>query len=255
MPFEAALIVAFLVVFTALFIVIAMFGNRQLRAREEELTQAASTRGWTFEKLREGGYRVYRFRGTTEGIPWQAESAVLTAGSSNKGQRRRHIARWHGEWSPGINAPIVAMGVPKGKEQIGKAIATGDGLFARLAQQAAGFAFDKALDVYFGKEVGDEIDARTLTHIGSAAVPGFIVMAGNVDEANRVLQEGLQKALLDASNDRANVLSEEDRPYVLVRSRGISLARAEQLRNIADVERFVHAGVGLTRAFRFGRRV
>jgi hypothetical protein len=33
----------------------------------------------------------------------------------------------------------------------------------------------------------------------------------------------------------------------------ISLARMEQIRQIDELEQFIKAGVGLTRAFRFGR--
>jgi hypothetical protein len=201
--------------------------------------------------VHEHGYRVYRYTGTTDGVAWVAESARFTAGGNNR-SKRRHVARWHGKWSPGVSAPIVAMGVPRGKEELGKGIATGDGFFARLAQQAVGFAFDKALDVYFGKEIGDQVDARQLKRVERAAVPGFIVMAGDVDEASRVLSEGLQNALIAATNDAANVLSDNDRPYVMIRPEGISLARMEQFRDIKELEQFIQAGLSLKRAFRFG---
>ena len=209
-------------------------------------------RGWTFSKRLHRGYRIYTFKGTTAGVAWEAESAKV-ASSSNQHNRRQNIARWHGQWSPGVNAPIVALGVPKGKEVMGQGVAQGDGVFAKLAQQAMGFAFDKALDVYFGKEIGDEIDAAALRRVESARVPGFIVMAANIDEASRILSEGLERALVEATSEKGNVLSETNRPYVLVRPQGISLARMDEFRGVDELERFVQSGIGLTRAFRFGR--
>ncbi len=58
------------------------------------------------------------------------------------------------------------------------------------------------------------------------------------------------------ANDRGTaftILSEDDRPWVLVRPQGVSLARMEQIRQIDELEQFINAGIGLTRAFRFGR--
>ena len=251
MSFEASLFVAVFVIFTSAILLLARFAKGRIQAKEDDMKQAASARGWTFEKLHDRGYRIYRFTGTTDGVPWVAESAQLVAGGNSRRQRR-HVGRWHGRWSPGVSTPIVAMGVPKGKEVPSLTIGEGAGFFARMAQKAVGFAFDKAIDVYFGHEIGKEVDAGTLRRVDTD-VPGFIVMAGNVDEAKRILAEGLQRALAAATNETTNVLSETDRPYVLLRPQGISLARMEMFRDIAELDRFIQAGVGLTRGFRFGR--
>lgn len=253
MSFTAAIIVAFLAIFVSAIVLLARFAKGRIQAKEEEIKDAATTRGWTFEKLHERGYRTYRFKGATDGVAWEAESLQLVAGG-NRHQRRRHIARWHGKWSPGVNGPIVCLGVPKGKEVMTRAFAQGDGFFARMAVKAAGFAFDKAVDVYFGKEIGDQIDAGAMRRVETPAVPGFIVMAADVDEGSRILSEGLQRALSDATSEPNNVLAENDRPYVLVRQQGISLARMEQFRDVKELDQFIHAGIALTRAFRFGRR-
>lgn len=252
MSLQAALIVASFVIFVSAILLFARFAKGRIQAREEEIKHAATTRGWTFEKLHERGYRIYRFKGTTDGVPWEAESAVLVAGGNSR-QKRRHVARWHGTWSPGVNGPIVCLGVPKGKEAMTTSFAQGDGFFARMAVKAAGFAFDKAIDAYFGKEIGDQIGA--MRRVETPAVPGFIVMAANVDEGSRILSEGLQRSLIDGSSEPNNVLGENhDRPYVLVRPHSVSLARMEQFRDVKELEQFIHAGIGLTRAFRFGRR-
>ena len=253
MSSDAATLVAIFIIFTSVIILLSRFSKGRRQAKEDELRKAALLRGWAFDSKMDRGYRIYRFSGTTDGVAWEAESAKLVAGG-NKRQRRRHIARWHGKWSPGVSAPIVAMGVPKGKEVMTHKIAQGDGFFARMAQKAAGYALDMGIDIYFGKEIGNEIDASTLKHVESPSVPGYIFMAGNPDEARRILAEGLQQSLTDATNDKNSVLSHEDRPYLLLRPHSISLARMEQIRDVGELEQFVKAGVALTRAFRFGRR-
>lgn len=251
MPFEISIVIATLIIVTSLVAVMAMFARRSAKAREDELRAAASTRGWTFAVAHEGGYRVQRWTGTTDGVPWTAEFLHRGGG---KNHQRRDIARWHGAFSPGITGAIVAMGVPKGKEKLGTAIAEGDGFFARMAQKAAGFAFDKAIDLYFGEEPGKQVDAGALHRADAEKMPGFIVMAANKDEGVRVLSEGLQQTLVEASNDQASVFSNDDRPWVLLRPASISLARMQRYRDVAELERFIRAGVALTRSFKFGHR-
>jgi hypothetical protein len=254
MSSETATFLALFIIATSVIIVLTRFSKGRSQEKEEELRKSVMLRGWTFDSRLDGGYRIHRFTGTTDGVSWEAESAKLVAGG-NRRERRRHMARWHGKWSPGVSAPIVGMGVPKGKEVLGTTIAGGDGFFARMAQKAAGLMFDKAIDVYFGKEIGEQIDAEELRRVENVSVPGFILMAKDVQEGSRILTEGLQRALVDATNDRNNVLADEDRPWLLVRAQGISLARMEQFRDAGELERFIKAGVGLTRSFRFGRPV
>lgn len=253
MSFELAIILAIFIIIVTIFVMGAIFGSRKQREQEEELQRASSARGWKFERVHEKGYRIHRWTGTTDGIAWTAESLRHTAGG-NKQARRRHIARWQGTFNPGINAPIVCMGLPKGKEVLGTTLAEGDGFFAKMAQKAAGFAFDKAIDVYFGDGPGKEVDAGAMRRADTQNIPGFIVMAIDKDEGARVLAQGFERALLDAVKDQASVLSEEDRPWILLRPHAVSLARMEQLRDAAEIERFIRAGVALTRAFKFGHR-
>lgn len=252
MTVEAALITAGAILVVTISGLIIFVSLRQQKAKEEELQRAASARGWKFETANERGYRVHRWTGTTDGVSWVAESLKPTAGG-DKQRRRRHIARWHGNWSPGINGAIVAMGLPRSKEKLGKSIADGDGFFAHLARKAAGFAFDKALDVYFGQEAGTQVDAGTMRRVDTT-IPGFIVMADQKDEGMRILQQGLENALRTAADDKSSVLSDKNRPWILLRPKAVSLARMKLFRDINELEEFVRAGVALTRIFTFGRR-
>ena len=252
MPFEAALVFAGVILVVTFVALVVFVTSKRQKAREEEMQRAASARGWKFESKNEKGYRVHRWTGTTEGVAWTAESLTQRGGSDSRQQRRRHIGRWHGVWKPGISGAIVAIGLPKGKEELGHTIAAGDGFVARLAQKAAGFALDKAIDVYFGDAPGKEVDAGAM-HRVEAKTPGFVVMAANKDEGARVLQQGLEQALVAAAGDKSSVLSDEKRPWILLRPHAVSLARTERFRDVNDLEAFIRAGVGLTRTSKFGR--
>lgn len=255
MSSDLAVFLVFITLFTAVIVVFAILQGRRQSAHEEELRRGASARGWKFESLKEGGYKVQRFHGDTDGVEWMAESLQFMTGGQNKHRRKRRIARWHGRWSPGLNAPIVCLGLPKGAEAPAfPALAEqGEGFLARMVQKAAGFAFDMALDELFGDEAGAQVDARTLRPV-DVQLPGFIVMAANDDEAKRALSEGLERALGDAPKQPGSLLAEDSRPSVLIQPKGISLARMERIRTINELEQFIQAGTSLTRAFKFGRR-
>jgi hypothetical protein len=255
MATDLVVFLVFCAVFTAAIVVVAVLQGRKLAAHEEELARGASARGWKVESQKQGVYKVQRFHGDTDGVEWAAESLQRVSGSRASRHNRQKIARWHGRWSPGVNAAIVCLGLPKGAEapEFPKTPEEGDGFLARMVQKAAGFAFDKVLDELFGDEAGAGVDARKLRPV-DIDLPGFVVMAENEEEARRVLSDGLERALRAGSNEPGSVLAQDNRPSVLIRSKGISLARTEQLQSINELEQFIKAGVGLTRAFKFGRR-
>jgi hypothetical protein len=252
MSFQAALILSFIILITTVVGMTALITSRRQAAKEEEMKREASARGWQFETRREKGYRIHRWTGTTEGVSWVAESLVQAAGGKGRQERRRHIARWHGNWSPGINGAIVAMGLPKGTDKLETTIAAGESWVAKLAQKAVGFALDKAIDVYFGDGPGKEVDAGAMHRI-ETKIPGFVVMAADKDEGARVLAQGLEKALADATNDKASVMSNEQRPWILLRPHAVSLARMERFRDVNEIEGFIRAGMALTRTSKFSR--
>jgi len=60
-----------------------------MQAKEDELRKSALLRGWTFDAKPDGGYRIHRFSGITDGVAWEAGSAKLVA-------RRQRAHRRHG---------------------------------------------------------------------------------------------------------------------------------------------------------------
>jgi hypothetical protein len=110
------------------------------------------------------------------------------------------------------------------------------------------------IDAHFGKDLGDQVDAETLHRVDSTKIPGYVVLAADKEEGTRVLSQGLDAALSGAVSDKASLLSNDNRPWILIRPNGISLARLERIRDLDELDAFTRAGVGLTRAFTFGRR-
>jgi len=250
MTVEAAIIAAVLILSLSFFGLIAFIFSRRQAAKDEALQQAAAARGWRLEVTSEKGYRIERWTGTTGGISWVAESAVKGAGS--KQHRKRDVGRWHGAYSPGISGAVIILGLPRGREALGTAVPDGEGFFARMAQKAAGFALDKAVDGLFGDVAGKEVDAAAMHRIESE-LPGYVVMATDKSEGARVMQQGLEKLLQQSTSSSQSALSAQDRPSILLRPAAISIARTERFRDINELEGFVKAGVALPRAFKFGR--
>ena len=251
MPVQFAILVAVFIVSASLIGIVVLIASRRRAAQEDEFKRVASARGWRFESALEKGYRVHRWSGTTDGVQWIAESLRQSGGK--KSRRRRQIARWHGVWSPGISGAIVAMGVSTDEEDL-TTLAAGDGFIATLSKKVAGFAFDQAIDAYFGDGPGKEVDAGALHRIVTKT-PGFVIMSADKDEGTRVLQQGLERTLVEASQDKDSVLSAEDRPWILLRPTAISIARMERFRDVNELESFTRAGVALTRTSKFGRPI
>jgi hypothetical protein len=252
MTFESALPLAFIIVTASLVGLLIFLSARRRAAEEEELRQAASARGWQFEAVTEQGYFVRRWHGTTDGIAWTAES--LRSIRRGKGRhRRRRAARWRTAASIGVNTPILCLGVPAGKEVPDLAVAQGNSWLAQMAQKLAGTALDMAVDMYFGIALGREVDAGALRKVPDVAIPGYILMAGDPDEAGRALARGLKNALADATGDRSSVLSETDRPWILITPSAVAVGRMEGFATTAELEAFVAAGIRLTRSATFGR--
>ena len=250
MSSSVAVAIATFIIATAGFALLMLTASRRRAAKEEEFERAASTRGWKFESPADRGYRVHRWSGTTDGVSWRAESLHYTSG--NRRQRRPNIARWHTDAGPGINAPLLCMAVPKGKEPPSSGTTSSDSFLGRMAQKAVGLAFDKAVDAYFGVELGMQVDAGSM-HRVETRLPGFVVMAANKDEGARLLAHGLEQSLTTGTHDPTSIFSNEDRPWILFRPGGVSLARMEHFRDLDEIDGFVRAGIALTRSGKFGR--
>lgn len=68
MPVETALAIASALIVASIIGLVAVVASRRRAAQDEEMRQAASTRGWRFESVTKGGFRVHRWRGTTDGV-------------------------------------------------------------------------------------------------------------------------------------------------------------------------------------------
>jgi hypothetical protein len=246
MTFETAIVISVFILGAGIVAMIVVIAGRRAAANEEEMRRQSSMRGWTYERVREGRARVRRWRGATDGVAWIAESVAQLKGSHGKhASERRMVARWRSAASHGPAAPILCIALNTGAESATFAAAQGDGWLAQMAQKAIGFAFDKAVDTYFGLEIGGKVDAAALRRVEGTQIPGFVIMAADTEAASRLLFQGLSKALTDMPADA--------RPWVLFWSGGVALARMEHIRAVDQIERLARAGVALTRVPTFGR--
>lgn len=247
MPFDAALVIALSIISASIIALLVVVASRRRAAQEEDLRQAASSRGWQFESTHGRGYRIRRWRGTTDGIAWTIESVRKVSGKSER-HNRRHITRWHTPTELGAASPIFCVGMSPGKEVPSFDMAKGDGWIAQMAQKASGFALDKSVDVLFGDEAGRAVDAGTFKRVETEMLPGFVVMAADPGEAARLLFQGLKAALAEIAGG-----ADEERPSVLIYKQGIAMARMQQIAAPNDLETLVRHGLRLTRASTFGR--
>ena len=61
--------------------------------------------------------------------------------------------------------------------------------------------------------------------VNDDSIPGYVVMAADVDAATRVLFQGLSAALTTRRRSQSSILSEKDRPWILLWNKGV-VARA-----------------------------
>lgn len=73
-------------------------------------------------------------------------------------------------------------------------------------------------------------------------------MAADPEAATRLLFQGLSAVITSATANSSSILSESDRPWILLSNKSIALARMEHTASTEQIERFVRAGVALVRA-------
>ncbi|MGE0462259.1 MAG: hypothetical protein AB7Q16_12890 [Vicinamibacterales bacterium] len=246
MSFELAVVISFFLLALVGAAAVVRLERAARERREEAMRSEASARGWQFEAADDGIFRLWRWRGVTDAIAWTAE---YRRGRHRKGttHARTHRFVWWADTLRGPASPVLFIGVPRGGEPPAFAVAPGGGgLVARMARKAAGFAFDQAVDVYFGTEAGSQVDAGAMKRIESGTPSGFIVMAADPAEGVRLLLSGWSDALSTQVRDAQSALSDPKRPWVLLLPRRVSLARMSEV-TAADVGRFARAGAALVK--------
>jgi hypothetical protein len=243
MSFDAALIVSVVLLMATFVAVISVVRSRFTAARDEEMKQQSSMRGWSYESKQENRFRLRRWKGITDGVEWTAESRQKQGGH---GHQSIHQSRWLATAVRGPDKPILCMGVPAGKEAPTVHVATGDSWVAKLAQQAVGFAFDQAVDAYFGDDIGKGVDAKELKPVPGATVPGYTIMAADPDAASHILSQGLTRVL--TASPLPDVKYQRNKTtWVLLWKGGIAVGRTEVIVSIDDVERLARLGSAVAR--------
>ncbi len=213
--------------------------------REDSMRAAALAQGWSFDSQDSGPMAVTRWQGTTEGTRWTLE---YRRSRSTRRTRHAHTHRavWWADTFRGPTSPVLFIGVEAGQENPFMKLEGSVGMLATMAQKAAGFALDKALDAHFGEEAGRQVDARLLKPLEAAGLQGFLVMAVDVPQAVWMLGDGWQKPLQTLAQTSGG--NAADRPWVLVLPRRVYMARAAPVRTEQDAQAMVNEGLALMAA-------
>jgi hypothetical protein len=242
MTVEAALIISGVILIVTVVVIGAVVANRRRAARDEEMTRQAKMRGWSFEVLKEGGYDIQRWKGNTNGVEWVAESRFMRGRRSHGSVR---AATWRATSARGPEAPILCLSMASGQQAHMVKMAQGDGLLANLAKKAAGYAFDKVLDLYFGETIGNEVDASVLKPVPGTPPQGFMVMAQDVDAAARILFQGLSRAL--AAEPQGEDAGMHKNTWVLLWKNGVALGQSSMIDSIEEIDRLSRLGFAIAR--------
>ncbi|MEZ5287186.1 MAG: hypothetical protein R2712_20775 [Vicinamibacterales bacterium] len=245
-PATAAFFIGVAGVMGATVMLLTRLSTRQQQEEDAHFRREAQDRGWTFQTDREAAFRIRRWTGVTDGIRWTAESWRAPSRRRNRARFEQRM-RWWADTLRGPAKPVLFMGVPAGAETPSFTVADGEGLLSRLAQKAAGLAFDAAVDRYFGREDGALVDAGALRKVEGMAPPGYIVMAGDPSEGTRILFAGMNHAMIAARGDLAPADPEDALAWVLLLPRRVSIARMEAIRTTAELERVARAGAALVK--------
>lgn len=223
-------------------VVLVRRSGQQRQQTEDSMRSAASAQGWSFDSQDSGPMTVMRWQGTTEGTRWTLE---YRRSRSTRRTRHAHTHRavWWADTFRGPASPVLFIGVQTGQENPFMKLEGNEGMLATMAQKAAGFALDKALDVHFGEEAGRQVDARLLKPVQAAGLTGFMVMAADEQQAMWMLGEG-GPMWLDALASEAPGQGNH-RPWVLALPRRVLLARSTPIRTEDDVRAMVREGLSL----------
>jgi hypothetical protein len=240
--------IGFLVVFIVVARLLWRANKRKVEELADRLKPEASTRGWQVStELRSNNVRVIRWSGREFDIQWIGEDLYRKRGQRPHNQVME-VTRWHTVDRRGPAGTIFLMGVPEGT-QLPK-VQEVNGVFESLALKAAFFALDKGLDLYFGDEVGKEIDASTLERVEEVEplLKGYAVFAERTHEAADVIRNGVHKAIAETIDAGLESMQGYRRPWILIWKRGVVIARMGATRTAAELEPVVRAGIAITRA-------
>lgn len=238
---------AFVVIFV-LARVIQKRNKRQTEQMADRLKPEASARGWQVTtELRSDNIRVIRWSGRDFDIQWIGEDWFRKRGQRSN-QQVLEVTRWQTVDRRGTAGVIFLMGMPEGAQA--PKVQAVEGFLQSLALKAAFFALDKGLDMYFGEEIGREIDAGTLQRVEEVEplVSGYAVFAENVHEAANTIRGGVDKVIAATIERGPESIRGDRRPWILIWKRGVVIARVGATRSAAELEPFVKAGLALSRA-------
>lgn len=207
--------------------------------RESNISQQAAARGWQTEAVDEGGDRVMRYRGSTDGVAWTAEAR---RSQDQRRDTRPQLARWQAA-ARGPASPVLIL---REGSDMTRVVAATSGELGSLVAGLAQMGMDKGIDKLFGAEAGRAVDGAKLERVAGVNLPHFLVLAHDSAEAVRIMKAGVGDAVASVARQSGSVLSESDAPALLLTPVGVYLGRRTALPP-DDVQRFAQAGTAIVR--------
>ena len=191
---------------------------------------------------------MHRWTGSTDGVGWVAESVSNVSGGNTRDRqhnRRRHVARWHGDFESRHQRRNRCDGCAQGQggtRAHDRRRQTDSSRSSRRRPRASRSTGRLTSTLVRGRASG-WMRAPCIASTRRRPVSSSWPTARR--KARESLQQGLERALVDAAADKNSVLSDEDRPWILLQPGAVRLARMERFRDINELEAFVRAGVSV----------
>jgi hypothetical protein len=228
------------------------WNNRQQAAkRAPERMAAAAARGWSYEQEQTLLFEIGRWRGSTSGIDWVAETARSgTQRSRLDGAAQGSatlVTRWYTQQRMPVSGPVLLMQGNDGEGETNEVATVLDEIDSPLARKMIGKVLDVGLSVKFGEPVGAAVEGASLLPgiLPATGYDGYNLMAADPADVSTPLFERVGPALA-----AARAAAGGGSLSVLITPAGLAISVPKWTYQADELAPIVDAGVALTTALR-----
>jgi hypothetical protein len=220
--------------------------QRTAAVRLEPAAQADAGRlGWTYETEQTAIFEIQRWRGTTNGLSWVAETLRSGRSRRHPNQATTRVLRWYATGPLQVPGALVLLRDREDRDAPDLELPQGDGVVATLARKMAASAFDASFDIAFGEAVGRQVDEQTLRPFVDAAQSlsgGKVLVDDAVRPSALLVLQRVDAAL--AQSDATRTAS------VMLAPNGVAISAKAYVSSADELQPYVRAGVALVEALR-----
>jgi hypothetical protein len=220
--------------------------GRASATRLEPAAQADAGRfGWSYETGQTAIFDIQRWRGTTNGIPWVAETLRSGRSRHHPNESSTRVLRWYATGPVRVPGAFVLLRDRDEDKAPDLEMPEGDGVVATLARKVVTAALDASFDIAFGEAVGQQVDEKALRPFDAASEshPHGKVLVDDAVRASALLV--LQK--VDAALNESEATRSAS---VMLAPNGVSISAKAYVSSADELQPYVRAGVALVEALR-----